>query len=579
MLLSVAAPASPSLEAADGGAQTTGKTSAGDWRLNVLTAHLEIDVGPGGKIVTVHGTYLVENSLATAVPELLITFPEGVATATLGWNSADEPIRIDMKNRARAVSLKKKPLGPGRFGELRFSYQLPDALRSGFVILGRLRSSWSLPVVSVALSAQPQSVWDGGEQRQPDGAGGPMADSQSSTLIQVTTDEDWRCAASGVLIDQNVVNRRRVSRFGVRGLVADELYVVASRFQEASAVLNKVRVRVLTGVDTDPVLGQRLLEELAELLRTEEGLLGRYPWDGLTLAELDSPTMPGRGGETYRTGMFLPEETLRAPALMRVRVMAHELVHQWHANWTSAEASSPAYLLGEAIADEISLQSLRTLYPGSAVREWLDFLRWDYFRSCQEASEPAFGHSSNDDPHQDCASSVLYVKGGLGLTRIADFVGVGAFNQRLRMLSRTREVVVPEPTPRELTAALSWGPEARPLFLEFFWNRVTYRNQATARVSGDSIEVTVTAHRFDGGAGSSRHELNEPSTLPLGVVNCAGEPSILQWVTVENAKPTVFSFKVGQPIFRAGVDPWNELLDDGAVNLARVQGGAGCPPR
>jgi hypothetical protein len=192
--------------------------------------------------------------------------------------------------------------------------------------------------------------------------------------------------------------------------------------------------------------------------------------------------------------------------------------------------------------------------------------------------------SSTDDT-SPLMGQVRYVKGGLVLLALADMVGPDRFNAGLRgFLEKTHGKPPPYlPSSALVDTLRAVGNEGtfNHAFEDLGTRRITYKNVASAAVLyKGTVEVTLEAHRFDGGAGaaghSDRHEVKEDSWLPIGGLDCDGNPVILKWLRFEDASWVHPALTGAEHLRLIGFDPWNELLDDGGKNLTEVKGNT-CP--
>lgn len=202
--------------------------------------------------------------------------------------------------------------------------------------------------------------------------------------------------------------------------------------------------------------------------------------------------------------------------------------------------------------------------------------RW-YFSNPQD-DERTLAETKEGSPS---FAAVRYAKGGLGMLAVADLVGPAQFNAALQAFMKDAAA---NPPPKHdangfYNALLRAGdPELVAHLVRDIWTRrITYKNVATDAVfENGQVSVVLTAHRFDGGAGADRHEMKEDSLLPVGGIDCDGNPVILSWRRLQDSVWSQKSFDSDGKLRLIGFDPWNEMLDDGGKTLTEVKGNT-CP--
>jgi hypothetical protein len=224
---------------------------------------------------------------------------------------------------------------------------------------------------------------------------------------------------------------------------------------------------------------------------------------------------------------------------------------------------------------------LQASFPGERVRDYLRTERQQYFSACEHSYERNLLRSDASV----CGKAVIYDKGMLGYLTLSDYLGQDEFGAHLRRLIEEHRAPKPSLTRREFMSMLFPEPlhDNQVLLRGQNWNdvnegRVTYSNQAKARRDGDAIEVRATVRAYTDGM-RDRVRFNTLATVPLGIIDCDGNPQILTWITAIAWSETTYRLAVPGPVSQAGVDPWGELLDDGNENMVPVVGEAACHKR
>ncbi len=562
----------------------------------VTQGRLRVDISPSGRRVSVEGQYTLKNTSRGPIARLTTAVDWRVDEPTMRFEGQEQTLPVDPLGAVDVVL--QRSMAPGEERSLDFSYAWRRTLMSaGPISIGEsvaLLSYGASPAPFPVIGADPMEASELGErwrgallwQLQPgtEVARGALssvdADPRALALdLEVHTPPGWLAASVGETLPERLGPAERVSRFHLTR-AAKDLAVVAGEYQVATGSFQNVAVRALTAASRSPATGNELVRVALQALSFEEDALGQFPAASLTIAEVPDYQMEtGLGGEAFPGLVVLAESLLRDFELggaLRTRAesaVAHEIAHQW-LPISGAFADEPDRHL-EPAAQEVAFDWLRSVHPLEG-RELLRMWRERYFSQCKSRTEPTMGEAGSGA----CSLAVMYSKGGLSMLAFADLLGPDRYAAALQsFLASGRSRSPPYPGVTDFLAALRAAGDTKvidPLLTELWSRRVTYANEATkAAVNGDSIEVTLTAHRFDGGAGAGRHEVDEVSLLPIGGIDCSGVPVIARWEKFQNNAPRKVILS-GVKLRRAGIDPWGYMLDDGGKNLSDVSGST-CP--
>lgn len=150
-------------------------------------------------------------------------------------------------------------------------------------------------------------------------------DTQKSFDVTVQTPADWRSLVQGQIVNTQVANNLRTSRF-VEIYPQEEIYLVAGPFfnYELDTPSGK-KVQVLLR-KPDPSLAQTFLSLVPEYLNHYSDVISPYPYSAFTVVE-----------NFWETGYGMPSFTLLGPTVIRLPFilnssLPHEVLHNWWGN-------------------------------------------------------------------------------------------------------------------------------------------------------------------------------------------------------------------------------------------------------
>jgi len=249
--------------------------------------------------------------------------------------------------------------------------------------------------------------------------------------------------------------------------------------------------------------------------------------------------------------------------------------HQWWGHQLSPNATRGSNLLSESLAEYSSIMVAEHAYGKDNLRRFLKYDLDQYLRgrAMEEKKENVF---------IDCNRQYQwYQKGSLVLYALRDYIGEDTLNGALRnfMQQWGNRSEAPYPGSHDLYAFIeAVTPASLRYYLDETWHKITlYDNKvvdARAKlVKGDLYEITLKLNSRKFYADSSGNE--RPGTffndqIDIGVfaedaVSATGQkttvPLYLKKHTVSKAGDQTITMMVkGKPI-RAGIDPYNKLID------------------
>ncbi len=254
-------------------------------------------------------------------------------------------------------------------------------------------------------------------------------------------------------------------------------------------------------------------------------------------------------------------------------VTAHELAHQWWGHQLIGGLVAGSNMMSEALAEYSALRVAQKKYGEYQMHKFLSHELDGYLRgrSNETRKEPPLGLVQRE-------SYVWYQKGSLVLYALSDYIGEDKLNLALhnflmqyRYANATDSQSGPYPDTRLLEAALrAQTPPDLQYFINDSFEKITlYDNKAieaaSQKMPDGSYQVTLTVQGgkvyADGNGVESPAPLHD--LIDVGVFSGKkGEEQPLsvrkEWIT--GGRQT-FDFIVKDRPTRAGIDPYNKLID------------------
>jgi ABC-2 type transport system permease protein len=254
-------------------------------------------------------------------------------------------------------------------------------------------------------------------------------------------------------------------------------------------------------------------------------------------------------------------------------VTAHELAHQWWAHQLIGGHVAGSNMMSEALAEYSALRVAHEKYGDDQMHKFLAHELDGYLRgrSNETRREPPLGQVQRE-------SYVWYQKGSLVFYALSDYIGEGKLNLALRNFlmqyryaNATDAQSGPYPDTRLLEDALrAQTPSDLQYFLNDSFEKITlYDNKAVEATSQKmpdgtyKVSLTVEGRKVyaDGNGVESPAPLHD--LIDVGVFSGKKDeekPLALRKEWITGARQT-FEFMVKEQPTRAGIDPYNKLID------------------
>jgi hypothetical protein len=254
-------------------------------------------------------------------------------------------------------------------------------------------------------------------------------------------------------------------------------------------------------------------------------------------------------------------------------VTAHELGHQWWAHQLIGGRVEGSNMMSETLAEYSALMVMQQKYGRDNMHRFLKHELDRYLRGrAGETRRERPVVLVQNEPY------VWYQKGGQVMYTLADYIGADKVNLALhnflmqyRYANANDSQSGPYPDTRQLVEALrdETPAELQYYITDAFENIVLYDNKALSatytQTADHKYKVTLTVQarkmRSDGSGNESPMPLHD--LIDIGVFTGKKDeekPLYLQKVWLTGPTQT-FDIVVNQPPTRAGIDPYNKLID------------------
>jgi hypothetical protein len=254
-------------------------------------------------------------------------------------------------------------------------------------------------------------------------------------------------------------------------------------------------------------------------------------------------------------------------------VTAHELAHQWWAHQLIGGQVAGSNMMSESLAEYSALRVAQKKYGDAQMHKFLSHELDGYLRgrSGERRREPPLGQVQREQ-------YVWYQKGSLILYALSDYIGEDKVNQALhnflmqyRYANADTSTDGPYPDTRLLETALrAQTPPELQYFIDDSFEKITlYDDKAVSataqKLDGGKYKVTLVVEGKKGYADGNGVETPTAIHDLMDVGVFSGEKNQekplavrKEWIT--GGRQT-FEFTVDQLPTRAGIDPYNKLID------------------
>ena len=554
----------------------------------VTAVDVRVEVYPSQGTFTVAGTMMLVNKSAGAIAAIHVTGSDELKNV-----SFDRPAtrRVFDEDLDYAVYQLASPLGPGESILLKFDAELDypgfhaDGEPTRVVANGTFFNSDFMPIIGYEPRAEltsegerrRQGLGERAERPPPDAAGARQTQHFFRDAVWVSyravigTEPDQIAMTPGYLVREWTENGRRYFEYDLSDTRTHKFFsYLSGRYAVARDHWNGVAIEVYHHrVHTYNV--ERMIQAVKDGLEYFAGQFAPYQFRQFRVLEF--PRYGGAGAQSYANTVsysegagFISNPVAEDELDYPYYVTLHELAHQWWGHQLVGAATQGSNMLSESLAEYSALLVTEKTFGSGALRVYLkhDLDAYLRGRSGEQRREQTLARAE--------AGYVLYRKGSLAMYALKDYLGVDVVNGALRgLLDRYRLADPPYPTTDDLVAALRavTPGDLQYLITDLFETITLYDNRALEatwqrREDGKyvvTLKVQSAKLRADGEGRETPTPMDD--LIDIGVFAGRGKQERALYLEKHRLTggETALEIVVDEPPTRAGVDPYNKLID------------------
>ncbi|MEZ4586761.1 MAG: M1 family aminopeptidase [Gemmatimonadales bacterium] len=564
----------------------------------LIDADVRADLEPEHRRFAVAGTFTFVNRHEAALDTLIVTSAQPELTIdTLSWSRPTESLVSDSALGTRILRLRE-PLAPGDTIKLRYRARWiergfgNDGVNTDIVENGTFINSQYFP----ALGYQPGGELGSDEARRkeklPERERMPrLGDESARANTYLGNDSDWItfratvstvpdqiAIAPGYLQREYEENGRRVFEYVMDRPILNFYSFLSARYNVVREEHDGIRLEIYYQPGHEYNL-DRMMESMKKSLDYYGANFSPYQFRQVRIIEFPryagfAQAFPNTVPYSESIGFILRQKQGDDDLDMPFYVTAHEVGHQWWAHQVIGARMQGSTLMSESMSNYAALTVLEKDLGPSRLRKFL----------AHEADRYLTGRANETKKEMplylvENQAYIHYNKGSLVLYALRDLIGEDAMNQALSAYLRDKAFQQPPyTTSAEFLSYLeAVTPDSLAYALEDFfrtitlWDFETESAEATAVPGGGyRVRVAVKAKKFRADSVGNQTEIPVHDLVDVGVFgarepgNSLGKPLVMErhWVTGD----TTFEFTVREAPEKAGIDPYNKLIDRDARN-------------
>jgi ABC-2 type transport system permease protein len=262
-------------------------------------------------------------------------------------------------------------------------------------------------------------------------------------------------------------------------------------------------------------------------------------------------------------------------------VTGHELAHQWWGHQVFGCYAQGSNMLVETMAQYSALMVMEKEAGPQNIRKYLkhELDRYLRGRAGERRTEPPIARAQNE-PY------VWYQKGSLVMYALKDYIGEERLNEALRKyLEKVKFQDAPYTTSIEFVDAMraATPDELKHIITDLFETITLFDNraiEATWRETPDkkyAVKIIVSAKKLRADGLGAEKEIQIGDLVDIGVFTGDGENEKALFLDKRKITQSEMEFEVtvDQQPSRAGIDPYNKLIDrnpdDNLVTVSKLQ--------
>ncbi len=554
----------------------------------ITAVQIHVDLHPEQRSVKIAGHYDIANKTSQLVDMVLVDLPENLTERHLQFSPA-ATLQTDERAMGVAVYRLEQPLAPGATGRLDFSlayapHGFSNQQAPTFVVSnGSFLNSEMLPHFGYQDGAE---MGEDNTRRKyglpPKERMADLNDAAARRNTYIASDADWItfhavlstspdqiAIAPGELTREWTEGDRRFFEFRSRKKILDFSSVLSARYSVLRDHWQDVALGVYYNPGHEYNLGKMMKGMKAALAYCTANF---SPYQNKTLRIMEFPryasfaqSFPASIPYAESIGFIAKvdpksDEDVDYPFY----VTAHEVAHQWWAHQVIGANVQGATMLSESLAQYTALMVMKHEVGADQMRRFLKYEMDTYLtgRSLERKKELPLERVENQPYiHYNKASVIFYAlqdyAGEDNVNRaLHDYVQAVAYQDppytnSVELIDRLRKIV---------------PPEYAYIIHDMFETITLYENRAlsaTYKQTSDGkfeVRLKVAAKKIRAGELGEEKEVPLADWIDIGVLDKDGKPLYMVKHKIER-KETEFTISVDRLPAKAGIDPWNKLVD------------------
>jgi ABC-2 type transport system permease protein len=554
----------------------------------ITAVQLRVDLYPEQRSVKISGSYDIANKTSLPVDRMLVSLPENFRERALQFTPA---ANLQSEERAMGVAVYRfdQPLAPGATGKLNFSLgYAPHGFSNNqaptFVVYnGSFLNSGVLPHFGYQDDAE---LAEDNTRRKhglpPKERMADLNDAAARRNTYIESDADWItfdavvstspdqiAIAPGELIREWNEGGRRFFEYQARKKILDFSSMLSARYTVMRDRWQDVGLGVYYNRGHEYNIEKMMKGMRAALAYCTSNF---SPYQNKTLRILEFPryasfaqSFPASIPYSESIGFIAKvnpksDEDVDYPFY----VTAHEVAHQWWAHQVIGANVQGATMMSESLAQYTALMVMKHEVGPDQMRRFLKYEMDGYLsgRSLERKKELPLERVENQPYiHYNKASVVFYAlqdyAGEDNVNRaLHDYVQAVAYQDppytnSVELIDRLRKIV-----PAEYAYIIH----------DMFETITLYENRAlsaTYKQTPDGkfeVKLKVAAKKIRAGELGEEKEVPLADWIDIGVLDKGGKPLYMVKHKIERNE-TEFTISVDRLPAKAGIDPWNKLVD------------------
>ncbi len=563
-------------------------------RPRLVAAKVRADLEPERGAFTASGTFIFVNKTTGPIDSVVVTTSQPrLGLDTLEWDRPATLVHDDSAMGTRILRFDPV-LAPGDTARLRYRARWEQ---KGFrntgpetvvVDNGTFVNSEYFPVLGYQAGGEITSEEDRKKEKLPPRERMPSIDDEKARAdtylntgadwidfeATVSTAPDQIAIAPGYLQREYAENGRRVFEYRMDRQIHNFFSFLSARYDVARDTFQGVNLEIYYNKGHEYNL-DRMMESMKASLAYNGAHFSPYQYRQVRILEFPryatfAQAFPNTVPYSEAIGFILRASDKDEDLDMPFFVTSHEVAHQWWGHQVTGANMQGSTVFSEGLAEYSALTAMEKRYGPANSQKFLAYELDRYLtgRTSETRREMPLMLVENQ-PY------IHYNKGSLALYALRDYIGEDSMNAALSRFVRDKAFQKPPyTTAREFVGYLRKAtPDSlHAVITDLFetitlWDFKTDDATATRRDDGTwAVTLKVSAVKFRADSVGSQTEIPIHDLVDIGVFgdrqpgNTLGKPLHVEkrWIT---AKETTIELMVPEEPRKAGIDPYNKLID------------------